>query len=189
MDVTFLEHQAHFPKTQLQRKISRNSNSNQFWDITLLANIDIVLPTLVFKSVISIVPTTTCNSSPKTIVVPFKLDSTPNIPTYSIPKLDSSPNFPIDSTLKSYSTCNLQANLTLKLQVYSRRKVVRDIQILMPSAHDQITEPNPNTHDQNSGNTVTDTNLTVLNDLDVPIAFRKGVRSCITHLIVDFASY
>ena len=59
----------------------------------------------------------------------------------------------------------------------------------MPSAHGQLIEPNPNPYDQNSGNTVIDTNRTVLNDLDVPIAFRKGVRSCTTHPIVDFVSY
>ena len=42
MDVTFLEHQAYFPKTQLQGEISRNSSSDQFWDIAILA--DIALP-------------------------------------------------------------------------------------------------------------------------------------------------
>ena len=59
----------------------------------------------------------------------------------------------------------------------------------MPSTHGQLTKPNPDPHDQNSGNTVTDTNPAVLNDLDVPISFCKGVRSCIAHPIVDFVSY
>ena len=42
MDVTFLENQAYFPKTQLQGEISRNSSSNQIWDIAIPA--DIALP-------------------------------------------------------------------------------------------------------------------------------------------------
>ena len=59
----------------------------------------------------------------------------------------------------------------------------------MPSADGRLTEPNPDPHDQNSSNTITDTNLVVLYDLDVPIAFWKGVRSCTTHPIADFVSY
>ena len=42
MDVTFLENQAYFPKTQLQGVILRNSSSDQFWDIAIL--VDIALP-------------------------------------------------------------------------------------------------------------------------------------------------
>ena len=41
---------------------------------------------------------------------------------------------------------------------------------------------------QNLGNTLIDTNLTILNDLDVPIAFWNGVRLCTTHPIADFVS-
>ena len=59
----------------------------------------------------------------------------------------------------------------------------------MPSAHGQLTKRNPDPHDQNLGNTITDTNPAVLNDLDVPITFHKGVISCTTHPIVDFVSY
>ena len=92
-------------------------------------------------------------------------------------------------TLEPDSTPNLPANLALELPVYSRRKVTRDIQTLMTSAHGQLTEPNLDPHDQNLGNTVTETNPVVLNDLEVPIAFWKGVRSCTTHPIADFVSY
>ena len=159
MDVTFLENQAYFPKTQLQGVISRNSSSDQFWDIAILA--DIALPAPIFKSATSTIPVTISKSSPETTIVPFKPDSAPNLP----------------------------ANLTSELWVYSRRKVAKDIQTPMPSAHGRLTEPNPDPHDQNSSNTVTDTNPAVLNDLDVPIAFRKGVRSCTTHPIADFVSY
>lgn len=59
----------------------------------------------------------------------------------------------------------------------------------MPSAHNQLTEPNLDPHDQNLGNTITDTNPIVLDDLDVTIAFWKGVRSCTTPPIADFVSY
>ena len=122
---------------------------------------DIALPAPIFESATSTIPVTVSKSSPETTIVPFKPDSAPNLP----------------------------ANLTLELRVYSRRKVVRDIETPMPSAHSQLTEPNPDPHDHNSGNTVTDTNPGVLNDLDVPIAFQKGVRSCSTHPIADFVFY
>ena len=226
-DVTFLEYQTYFPKTQLKEEILRNSNSNQFLDITF--------PTPVFASTTSTTPVTTSNSSPETIIVSFEADSAsnllanfaPNLPidfalnllAYSAPNLliAYAPNLPVDSTLKPDSTLNFLANLTLKpdstpnflanltpkpgfapnlptnftleLQVYSRKKVVKDIETPTPSTHGQLTEPNSDPNDQNSSNTITDTNMTVLNDLDVPITFQKGVRSCTTHPIVDFVSY
>ena len=68
MDVTFLEHQAYFPKTQLQGEISRNSSSYQFWDIAILA--DIALPAPIFKSATSTAPITTSKSSLETTIVP-----------------------------------------------------------------------------------------------------------------------
>ena len=77
MDVTFLENQAYFPKTQLQGEISGNSRSDQFWDIAIPTNI--ALSALIFESATSTAPVTTSKSSPETTVVPFKPNFVPNL--------------------------------------------------------------------------------------------------------------
>ena len=94
MDVTFLEHQAYFPKTQLQGEISGNSNSDQFWDIAIPG--DIALPAPVFEFATSTAPVTASNFSLETTVVPFKPNSAHNLLADSTPEPDSAPNFLAD---------------------------------------------------------------------------------------------
>ena len=78
-----------------------------------------------------------------------------------------------------------------ELLVYSRgtwnKRNVNDI--LETTAASQLPLPFP-LSDEDSGTSDTDTSsFSPINDLDVPIAVRKGVRSCTQHPISNFVSY
>ena len=93
-------------------------------------------------------------------------------------------------TLHNKSLANLINNK--EFSVYSKRKKNRE-EIVPQTQLEQIHEvdPNPAPKEKQTGNTES---LSVLSenksdDLELPIAIRKEVRSCIKHPIYNFLSY
>ena len=75
---------------------------------------------------------------------------------------------------------------TSELRVYTRRK--RNQEEIQPAQPQETHESQPNLTSENMQGTTTTTDLTN-NDLELPIALRKGVRTCTSHPIQNFVSY
>lgn len=162
MDVTFFENQPYFPKTTTQ---GENSNEYHFWESS--------------------------HTSP---------DVTPvvTLEQNSINTVDTSSLFsPLENTSHSPLENNPDTHTSPQLRVYSRRN--RLSQQGDPITH---TSPIPATNDtQQQSNPVDDaaddaaaddvgaTVEPIIDDFDLPIAQRKGVRSCTKHPIERYVAY
>ena len=65
--------------------------------------------------------------------------------------------------------------------VYSRRNIIKGVKNSVNLQHGHLSKPNSSIH-------LSPTNLNI-DELDVPIALRKGVRTCTQHPMSNFVSY
>ena len=74
---------------------------------------------------------------------------------------------------------------------FIKEKIQEDLEQQAPPKQSQESNPNARTHETSPGNTSSEfiTNESIANDLDCPIALRKGRRSCTSHPIYNFVSY
>ncbi|KAK0585307.1 hypothetical protein LWI29_026584 [Acer saccharum] len=114
------------------------------------------------------------------------------IPSSSPSPSPSSPCVTIGPNSFMPSVGNLNAggdNSQKELRVYSRRPKPQKVELIPPDT-EQKSEPSISS--EVPGNSESNSLLTQLNsfeDLNLPIAVRKGTRSCTHHSIVDYVSY
>jgi len=165
MDVTFFEHQAYYPKSDLYGATMREY---QNWDI---------------QSDHVINSGDNQQSLVQSHLSPY---TTPPALTQSIP----APPASIQSPDQIHPTPKQITNH--ELLTYSRRKKLgKEIEHTIPLTHDQDSEPSPDSAPIYSGMETSDCENTasVIDDSNIPIALRKGVRSCTSHPISKFVSY
>lgn len=161
MDVTFFEHEPYYPKSDIQ---GENVRESQFWDELLIKE----------SSEIQ-------HASPPLVLLPSDSNYTPN-PNLEIPSSNS------PSSSKHRST-QLESS---QLRVYTRRKNEnKERKNLAPlmQCHDSNPNSNPAQVHSSEADHSPELIVPVIDDADVPIALRKGVRSCTSHPIRNFVSY
>ncbi|KAG6762590.1 hypothetical protein POTOM_033100 [Populus tomentosa] len=172
MDVTFFEHQAYYPKSDLQGATMREY---QNWDIQSDHVINLG------DNQQSLVQSHSTMSSPT-----LSPHTTPPVSIQSVP----APPASVQSPDQIHPTPKQITNH--ELLTYSRRKKLgKEIEHTIPLAHDQDSEPSPDSAPIYSGMETSDCENTasVIDDSNIPIALRKGVRSCTSHPISKFVSY
>ncbi|RVW30881.1 Retrovirus-related Pol polyprotein from transposon TNT 1-94 [Vitis vinifera] len=113
----------------------------------------------------------------------------PDIPQPILPKI--APEQPVPSTSQSKPTIPTSSSTqhanNIELHVYSRRKRPRE-ELEDHTILEQNQESNPRS--ESPSNSIQETKVyDTPNDLYMPIALRKGVRSCTQHPISNFISY
>lgn len=111
-----------------------------------------------------------------------KLDTAVSIPEstkISPPVID-----PISPVLETRGDSTLSISKQPELQVYSRKKKSQANKEIMNPTHSHEDEPMVESHSPNESG-----KFSHIPDLDMPIALRKGVRSCTHHPISKFISY
>ena len=103
-------------------------------------------------------------------------------PQISLPE-SSSPSRPMMTMHNKPSTSTTRGDLQLqpKLRVYSRRNISKGVENSVNLQHGHLSKPNSGIH-------LSPTNLNI-DELDVPIALRKSVRTCTQHPMSNFVSY
>ncbi|KAH9783514.1 hypothetical protein KPL71_009336 [Citrus sinensis] len=161
MDVTFFEHEPYYPKSDIQ---GENVRESQFWDELLIKE----------SSEIQ-------HASPSLVLLPSDSNYTPN-PNLEIPS-SNSPSF------SKHRSTQLESS---QLHVYTRRKnenkESENLALLM-QCHDSNLNSNPAQVHLSEADHSPELIVPVIDDADVPIALRKGVRSCTIHPIGNFVSY
>ena len=77
-----------------------------------------------------------------------------------------------------------------KLCVYSRHKpLTQEVQTFVSQPHCQESDPQVNSESENVEPAALSPVNTPVDDLDIPIALRKGVRSCTQHPLSNYLSY
>uniref|UniRef100_A0A803NGP2 Polyprotein n=1 Tax=Cannabis sativa TaxID=3483 RepID=A0A803NGP2_CANSA len=200
MDVTFFEHQPFFPKSGIQ---GEHSHEYQFWKI--LQNHQAVfpqsnvmahehqsaqsLPSLPLFSVqLDINPENTSNPSPDyTSNSSPENSSNPSFSTLNPTSPSSSKN---PNTLSNSPPLQTQAMGNKELRVYSKRKV-GNIEANMQDKICSNTHHSPLNLENHEGKDFVTHELVspTTDDLDLPIAHRKGVRTCTNHPIEKYVYY
>lgn len=172
MDVTFLENQAYYHKTNMQ---GENMKAHQFWETLNLDHEDNLPlhPQLPTPSV-SQFPTPIQHS----ISEPSQSEPENHLPT-------TPPHPPIQDHSETPQTANHE------LRVYARKKMPEKTIEQGPLTCDQESQPSPIPAQIHSGKGHTDQEkkVPVTDDLNIPIALRKGVRTCTKHPICRFITY
>jgi hypothetical protein len=165
MDVTFFEHQAYYPKSDLQGATMREYHN---WDIQ---SDHVINPGDNQQSLVQshLSPYTTTPTSIQSISAPPASVQSPN-------QIHPTPKQITNHELLTYSR---------------RKKLGNEIKHTIPLAHDQDSEPSPDSASIYSGMETSDCENTafVIDDLNIPITLRKGVGSCTSHPISKFVSY
>lgn len=119
----------------------------------------------------------------------WKLDSTPFTSNVIPETTSTSEPTPSESTPSTEPIQNTGGK-GKELQFYTRRQTAHK-EIGHPILHRLCQDPNPRFDPENSGNSESQSDSISLpyNDLDIPIAQRKGVRSCAQHPISKFVSH
>ena len=120
--------------------------------------------------------------------------SSPVLSPYPIPlaSIQSVPAPPtsVQSPHQIHPTPNQITNH--ELLTYSRRKRLgKEIKHTIPLTHNKDSEPSPDSASIHSGMETSNSENTtyVIDDSNIPIALRKGVKSCTSHPISKFVSY
>jgi hypothetical protein len=165
MDVIFFEHQASYPKSDLQGATMREY---QNWDIQSdhVINLGDNQQSLVQSHLSSY---TTPPASIQSVPAPPASVQSPD-------HIHPSPKQITNHELLTYSR---------------RKKLGKEIEHTIPLAHDQDSKLSPDFAPIYSGMETSDCENTasVIDDSNIPIALRKGVRSCTSHPISKFVSY
>ena len=173
MDVTFLENQPFYSKTHIQggESITSKDSEYQFWKLEST-------PTPLIQAIQVSQPIQNAGSEPVRECV------SETAPTLDC---DSEPNEPIQI---SQQVLNTDPKDKFSPQVYSRKPEVHR-EVVHPIPPKPVQEANPSPDTESPGNTEIQTasNSLNCNDLDIPIAHRKGVRSCTQYPISQFVSY
>ena len=170
-DVTFIENTFFFKQNPNQGEMSldpvKDSNfkdQNTILDLNSASNLD--KEVFCHSELPKKDPT---NTSETTDLIPQNRASIPSEPTNSYPIL-SYPNEPPNLPNSSYPEQTPPSRLmTSFLKTYSRKKVTHKASDMETSTHHE--------YDPTAGNELT------LNELDIPIALKKGQRSCTQHPI------
>ncbi|KAK0577899.1 hypothetical protein LWI29_001989 [Acer saccharum] len=133
-----------------------------------------------------------CNFWLDTPILPYETELTTSIPLE--PESTILPHEPestippeIEPNTNSSTPACTQPSVDKELIVYSRRKRPQE-EIEDRTLPEQNHESDPSPSPDIPGNT-SQTDISVNDDLDIPIALRKGVRSCTHHPISNFVSY
>ena len=187
MDVTFFEHQSFFPKSGIQ---GEHSHEYQFWET--LQNHQAVFPqsNVMAHEHQSAQPLPSLPFFPVQPEINPENTSNPSFSTLNPTSPSSSEN---PNTLPNSPPLQTQAQLDIgnkELCVYSRRKV-RDIEINVQDKSYSNTHQSPLNLENHEGKDFVTHELvsTTIDDLDLPIAHRKGVRSCTNHPIEKYVAY
>lgn len=143
------------------------------------------------------IPSTSSLPEPTEPVVP----SSPTVPSIlTIPSTSSLPepiepiptNTPMNQPQENEPVLETRGDTTMpnqqELHVYSRKRISQGNKQIMNPTHSQEAEPVVEPHSPSvSGNLKNNPSPNL--DLDVPIAIRKGIRSCSQHPISKFVSY
>lgn len=177
MDVTFFEHQPFYSKVDIQGE--NFTQEYQLWDIEKLDS---------------------STDQHLSSSIPLQVESPPiEIPS-AIPYVTPSAEFPstkspLDTSLQTGSSqpsqiehqvSHTQPADTRELRVYTRRNKTQQEKGPQPTEHSHESNPDLELHNSpgnDSSSNVPDTSL------DLPIALRKGTRSCTDHSIHNFISY
>lgn len=185
MDVTFFEHQSYYHKTDMQ---GENMRAYQFWetlnfDETLDQGYTIQLPLPNSQTSVS--------QQPKA-VNPISIQH----PVAELPQTEQSepeshlPTTPPQTLVQDHSKTPQTANH--ELRVYTRkRRPERTIEQQTPLTYDQESQPSPISAQIHSSKETTDLEnaAPLIDDLDIPIALRKSVRTYTKHPICRFVTY
>ena len=162
MDVTFFENQPYYPKSDIQGE--HTTQEYQFWEIESSSRIESPIP----------IPESQISHSPSIPIIGF-LDTT------------------VESPDASSHNIQPQPAKNSEFIVYSRRKKKKTQEEIEERTHpEQVheAEPNSNSSEIPQGNKDSDTavhNELQNNDINLPIAKRKGVRPC--KIIPSIISY
>ena len=168
-DVTFFEDTPYYTPTSLQGENS-DQEAHCHWDTLDVPLLPIIHPLSTVPSIPLPVQTELTETVPNTVQV----NASPSL---------QQDNIPILETGEETTMSNQQ-----ELRVYSRRKISQGNKQVMNPTHSQEAEPLVEPHPPKvSGNPKN--NPSPILDLDVPIAIRKGIRSCTQHPISKFISY
>ncbi|KAJ4703138.1 Retrovirus-related Pol polyprotein from transposon TNT 1-94 [Melia azedarach] len=106
------------------------------------------------------------------------------IPQYEIPL--SEPQTEPQPSQQTIPTHSVDAS---ELRVYTRRNKTQERRDLQSPEHNHESDPTIESHESSLGNPESAPIEVPNNDLHLPIALRKGVRSCTSHPICNFVSY
>ena len=199
MDVTFFEHQSFFPKSGIQ---GEHSQEYQLWETLQDHQAAFPQPNVVTHKHQS------AQSLPSLPIQPDQ-STGPSLPTFPIqpdisPENTPNPSFSIVNLLSPFSSENPNTPSTLpppqtqaqfdignkELRVYSRRKV-GNIEVNMQDKNCSNTHQSPLNLENHEGkdSVVHELVSPTIDDLDLPIAHRKGVRTCTNHPIEKYVAY
>lgn len=162
MDVTFFENQSYYPKSAIQ---GENSREYQIWDLLQDTQANLNPPNSPYSHV------------PTNVTMP----ETAQITHGSTPEIE-----PIISSNPSQLGIN-----NPELRVYRRRRPAEHLEETMQNQHSQSQEPSPTESDEHNGMNFSsyETHVPMVDDLNLPIALRKGVRGCTEHPIGKYVAY
>ncbi|KAM6551619.1 hypothetical protein CsatB_001427 [Cannabis sativa] len=163
MDVTFFENHAYY-KSEIQ---GENAGESHLWD---------TIPSINNTSS----PSVHHENSSDSQVIESQVSSSSKLMGSQI--IEHCPNPPI-----ALAPCQKP-----EIRVYTRRKKSgKDIEHTTHMEDHHASEPDPHSLETHSGlsNSNHDKVLQINDDLDLPIALRKGVRACTKHPIRNFVSY
>ncbi|KAK0578234.1 hypothetical protein LWI29_007138 [Acer saccharum] len=129
-----------------------------------------------------------------TPILPYETELTTSIPlepesTIFPPEPESTIPLELEPNTNSSTPARTQSSVDKELIVYSRRKIPQEeIKDRTLPEQNHESDPSPSPSLDIPGNT-SQTDISINDDLDIPIALRKGVRSCTQHLISNFVSY
>ena len=159
MDFTFFESQSYFPKSDIQ---GESSKEYHIWNLVH------------------------DNRDNQSAFVPS------NQPLNSNPAIVPTPvqTVPIQPTTEAQNPLQLDTNNT-ELRVYKRRRTIEQTEEPLQTQCSQSQDPNPTVSDTHNGmdSSPPYTHAPMIDDSDLPIAHRKGVRGCTKHPIQRYVAY
>ncbi|RVW39094.1 Retrovirus-related Pol polyprotein from transposon RE1 [Vitis vinifera] len=160
MDVTFFENQPFYPKTAIQGE-NWSTDEFQFWETEI------------------------STTSPLSSSLPPQTDTTLSIPENN--SLDV-PSVTLELTTQGSKEVIVYFRKNLKEK--PEKPPQKEPEDSTPPEQNQELDQDPSNPNSQPGNTIYDLNSSNdLDDLDQPIALRKGVRSCTQHPISNHVSY
>ena len=195
MDVTFFENQPFYPKTKIQ---GERIDEFQFWKMEDTATLEKEQhsanqnyePNLFPTNIPETAPETDSTNIPAPKTAPTAPETAPKTAPTEPETTTSAPQ-----TAASEPTNHPPAQVVKPLLTYSKRKKTRkEAELLTLPQQSQDSNRIPEPRETHQGNILSDpTNSEDSSqeffDLNLPIAMRKGVRSCTQHPIGKFVSY
>ena len=182
MDVTFFEHQSYFPKPAIQ---GENSREFQLWDILRDTQ-------SVYISPQSVNPTSLPSSESSNPSEPSNPSLRSTSGSLSESQFHEPSNIPNHTNDLTESTQPQLGTNCQELRVYSRRRRPNEHLENITQVRDcQELEPDPTASKSHKGtdSATREPPVPFIDDSDLPIAKRKGVRACTNHPIGKYVAY